>query len=327
MMKLKKTFCLVLFVGVLICLFGAFNVSYAKKIKLKAGSVWEESLLWNNGFRIFADMVAKESKGELIIEFAGGPETFPTFEGIEFLRKGVIDVLNTSAPFYTPKCPGVFTINLSAMTPDGERKSGYYDALNKLHQKKLNAVYLGRITDAQFVFAFKRNVERADFSGLKIRGLPVYNHIIKTLGGSPIIVAPPELYTALEKGIVEGYGWPELGHMERKFHEVAKYHLDHPYYRVPVMLLMNLDCYNKLPSHLQKLLTDIMPKVEKLSCADNAAIAKKERMALEKSGVKFIKLSPAEAKKFYDVTLNTGIAEAKRLSPDNGPGLIKLLGR
>ena len=67
---------------------------------------------------------------------------------------------------------------------------------------------------------------------MKIRGLPFNLNLIKALGGSPIIVAPPELYSALEKGVVDGYGWPQIGHIERKFHEIVKYQIDHPYYKV-----------------------------------------------------------------------------------------------
>ena len=62
-----------------------------KPVVLKAGSTWEESLLWNDGLRVFSEMVAKASNGELTVKFIGGPETFPTFESIEILRRGVVD--------------------------------------------------------------------------------------------------------------------------------------------------------------------------------------------------------------------------------------------
>ena len=72
----------------------------------------------------FPDMVAKESKGELTVKFIGGPETFPTFESIEILRKGVIDLLNTDATFYTKALPAVFTGLISELSPEEEREIG-----------------------------------------------------------------------------------------------------------------------------------------------------------------------------------------------------------
>jgi TRAP-type C4-dicarboxylate transport system substrate-binding protein len=302
-----------------------FCAPAVKPIVLKTGATWEEPLLWNDGLRIFADLVAKESKGELTVKFIGGPETFPTFESIEILRKGVIDLLNTDATFYTKALPAGFTGLISELSPAEERKSGYYDAMNKLHQNMVNAIYLGKTTNFQFVFAFKNPVNKPDFSGIKIRGLPFNLNLIKVLGGSPIIVAPPELYSALEKGVVDGYGWPQIGHIERKFHEIVKYQIDHPYYKVAVRLLMNQDTWKKLPPHLQKLVADIMPRVENEASARYAEIVRKEREELIKNGVKFITWSPADAKKFYEIARKAGGEEAVRVSPDLAPALLKMI--
>ncbi len=315
--------------GVLIFLLTSFSISLSapavKPIVLKTGSTWEENLLWNEGLRIFSDMVAKESNGELTVKFIGGPETFPTFESVEILRKGVIDLLNTDATFYTKALPAVFTGLISELSPEEERKSGYFDAMNKLHQKMVNAVYLGKTTNFQFVFAFKNPVNKPDFSGIKVRGLPFNLNLIKVLGGSPIIVAPPELYSALEKGVVDGYGWPQIGHIERKFHEIVKYQIDHPYYKVSVRLLMNQDTWKKLPPHLQKLVTDIMPRVEKEASARHAEMVKNEREELIKHGVKFVTWSPGDVKKFYETARKAGTEEAIRVSPDQAPELTKMI--
>lgn len=311
--------------AVSLILFSSALTALAKPIVLKAGSTWEESLLWNDGLKIFSEMVSKESRGELTVQFVGGPETFPIFESVEFLRRGVMDLLNTDGNFYTKALPEVFTTTISDLTPAEERTTGYYDAINKLHQEKLNAVNLGRVSDSQFVFAFKKPVNSPDFSGLKIRGLPFSLNLIKQMGGSPIIVAPPELYSALEKGVVDGYGWPQVGHIERKFHEIVKHQIDHSYYKVGVRLLMNLDTWNKLPPHLQKLVAEIMPKVEEIAVARHADFVKKEREELEKQGVKFIKWSPEAAKKFYELAAQAGRDEALRVAPENAPKLIKMI--
>jgi TRAP-type transport system periplasmic protein len=304
--------------------FGVLSASWGA-IVLKAGSTWEENLVFNEPLRVFADMVGKESKGEVTVKFIGGPETFPTFESIEVLRKGVIDLLNIGAPFYARALPAINVGNVSELTPEEERKSGYYDAINKLHQAQVNAFYLGRMADLQFGFVFKAPVQKADFARLKIRGLPLLNHLIESLGGSPIVIAPPELYSALEKGVVEGYGWPQIGHVERKLCEVAKYHIDHPFYRMAGLLVMNPDTWKKLSPNLQKTITEIMPQAERESCARHVDFLNAERAELEKQGVKFLRWPPDEVKKFYDVVRKAGIEEAQRLSPDHASELIKLL--
>ena len=307
------------------CLSAVYAAPPAKPIVLKVGSTWEESLLWNDGLKIFSKMVAENSKGELAIKFAGGPETFPSFESIEMLRRGVIDLLNTATTFYTKALPPVFTMIVSEKSAEEERASGYFDAMNKLHQKNLNAVYLARMDDLKYVFAFKKPVNKADLSGLKLRGLPFSMNLIKALGGSPIVVAPPELYSSLEKGVVDGYSWPQVGHVERKFPEIVKYHTEHLYYRVSCVLLMNKNSFDKLPPHLQKVIMDVMPAVEKASIARQAENVKTERAELVKEGVQFITWPPAEVKKFYEVARKTGTEEALRVSPDQAPTLLKMI--
>ena len=120
--------------------------------------------------------------------------------------------------------------------------------------------------------------------------------------------------------MVDGYGWPQLGHMERKFHEIVKYQIDHPYYKVGVRLLMNLDTWNRLPPHLQKLVLDIMPEVERVAVARHAR-RREGREELIKQGVTFIKWSPEDAKKFYELARG-GRPEGRRLS-----GWLRNMGR
>lgn len=297
----------------------------AKPIVLKVGSTWEESLLWNDGLKIFAKMIEERSKGELTVKFVGGPETFPTFESTEMLRKGVIDLLNTATTFYTKALPASFTMIVSEVSAEQERQSGFYDAMDKLHIKNMNVHYLGRLDDLTYVFVFKKPVNKPDFTGLKIRGLPFSLSLIKALGGSPIVIAPPELYSALDKGVVDGYGWPTVGHVERKFPEVAKYYIEHTYYRVSSVLLMNKPTYDRLPPHLQKLIYEVMPLVEKEARTKQNDNVKKERAELAKEGVQFITWQPADVKKFAEVARKTGMEEAVRLSPDEAPALLKMI--
>ena len=60
--------------------------------------------------------------------------------------------------------------------------------------------------------------------GRKIRGTSTYHPLIKKLGGSPVVLTFGQIYTALEKGVVDGYCWPVYGLLATKFYEAgAKY--------------------------------------------------------------------------------------------------------
>ena len=50
-----------------------------------------------------------------------------------------------------------------------------------------------------------------DLKGLRFRGQPNYNAMFRHYGIAGVNIAPPEVYTALERGTVQGYGWPLWG--------------------------------------------------------------------------------------------------------------------
>ncbi len=45
-----------------------------------------------------------------------------------------------------------------------------------------------------------------DLTGMKIRSSPAYRDFIKEMGGTPVVMPITEMYTALQRGTVEGVG-------------------------------------------------------------------------------------------------------------------------
>ena len=46
---------------------------------------------------------------------------------------------------------------------------------------------------------------------MKIRALPSYNKIVGSLGGTAVVIPFGELYSAAEKGVIDGLVWPSVG--------------------------------------------------------------------------------------------------------------------
>ena len=85
-----------------------------------------------------------------------------------------------------------------------------------------------------------------DLSGRKIRGTPSYNNVVSMLGGSSVVLPPGEVYSSLEKGMVDGAAWPAAGVLGMRWYEVAKYMLRPGFGLSTYLFLMNLDTWNKL---------------------------------------------------------------------------------
>ena len=57
---------------------------------------------------------------------------------------------------------------------------------------------------------------------------------------------PGEVYTALERNVVDGYGWPIGGIFDLNWNEKTKYRVDPGFYDAEVSIIVNLDAYKKL---------------------------------------------------------------------------------
>ena len=55
--------------------------------------------------------------------------------------------------------------------------------------------------------------------------------------------APGEVYTALERGVIDGYGWPIHALFDLNWQEKTKFRVDPGFYNAEVSLVMNLDKY------------------------------------------------------------------------------------
>jgi hypothetical protein len=55
-----------------------------------------------------------------------------------------------------------------------------------------------------------------------------------------VTIPPGEVYTALERGVVDAYGWPIMGVFDLGLQEKTKYRFDPGFYNVEVSIVFNL---------------------------------------------------------------------------------------
>jgi TRAP-type C4-dicarboxylate transport system substrate-binding protein len=170
----------------------------------------------------FIDMVAKDSNGRIKIMWLGGPEVIKSFDKAEAVKRGTIDIdLFNSFGFYRSLMPVGLAKGLSTCSPSEERANGLYELWDKNFQKYGNVKYLGQMTTSIefYIYSMKKINTLEDMKGMTIRTMPLYVPFLKKLGVSPVNMPPTEVYTALQRGVVDGaiwptfikdWGWPEL---------------------------------------------------------------------------------------------------------------------
>ena len=251
----------------------------AQEVTLRAVSAFAEGTEFSRNFERFIEKVNSEGKGSIRINYIGGPRAVPPFEVGSAVRTRVVDMANVTGAFYTNLMPEADGFKLMGKPMSEQRSNGSWEFINQLHNQKLNSQYLARqFHNVPFHIYLNKRIERIDFSGLKIRVTPVYRDVVEALGGTPITTPPGEVYTALERGVVDGYGWPITGIFDLGWEKVTKFRMEPPFYSVEVNVLINLDTWRSLNDAQRRLLDGAALWLEGLDSEKEAAIkAERER--------------------------------------------------
>ena len=290
-------------------------------------SAFPESSIYVKRLETWIERVNAESKGTLKLTFIGGPKAVPTFEVGNAVRTGVVDMAMSTGAFYTNVFPESDALKLTQTPIAEQRKSGVYDHINRLWQQKGNMVYLARIVEHQpFHVYLNKRIDRPDLTGLKIRVTPVYRDFFTSLGATVMQTAPGEVYTALERGVVDGYGWPIGGIFDNNWQERTKYRVDPGFYDAEVSLLVNLDVWKRLTPGQRDALTKHALALE----GQNdfwKTYAQDEARRQEQAGLQVIRFEAAQARQYLDRAYETGWAGVIKNSPEHGPKLRELFGK
>src|SRR5713226_2565828 len=219
----------------------------AQEVTLRAVSAFAEKTTYSRGFELFIERVNREGKGVLQINYIGGPKAMPPFEVGNALKSGVIDLANATGAFYTNVMPEADSWKLTERPMSELRKNGGYDYMSHLYAEKMNAIFLARLIDNNpFHLYLNKTIDKPDLTGLKIRITPVYRDFFQALGATVVQTAPGEVYTSLERGVVDGYGWPITGIFDLGWHEKTKFRVDPGFYTAEVSVLVNKTTWDKL---------------------------------------------------------------------------------
>src|SRR2546422_10329603 len=228
----------------------------AQEVTLRVVSAFPENQYYVKRTVEWIDKANKEGKGTLQLNFIGGPKAIPTFEVGNAVKTGVVDMAMSTGAYYTNLMPEADALKLTQLPAAQLRKNGAYDYINKVWAEKANMYYLARVVDdTPFHLYVNKKIDKADLNGLKLRITPVYRDFFQALGGTVVQIAPGEVYTALERGVVDAYGWPIHGMFRLHWQEDTKFPVDPRLYHAEVSLIVNLDKWKALTQAQRAYLT------------------------------------------------------------------------
>jgi len=291
-------------------------LAHAQETTLRLVSAFAENSYYVTHLQKWLQKFNAEGKGTLQINFIGGPKAIPTFEVGNAVKTGVVDLALSTGAFYTNVMPEADFLKLTQIPIAEQRKNGAFAAINELWNQKANMAYLARMVEDQpFHLYLNKKIDKPDLTGLKIRITPVYRDFFASLNANVVTTPPGEVYTALERNVVDGYGWPIGGIFDLNWQEKTKFRVDPGFYDAEVSILMNLDAYKKLQPKQKAFLEKQMLALEAMNAVWKTYAAE-ETARQEKAGIQVIRFDAAGTKTYVDKAYDAGWANAMKANPE-----------
>jgi TRAP-type C4-dicarboxylate transport system substrate-binding protein len=291
-----------------------------KAVEFKIWTAWPvKSSPGYPGNQILMDLVNRYGKAvNLSARIIGGPEVFGTFEGVEAQLAGTFDIAVTAPSYYVGVVPESYATMLNQYTPWESRKLGIFDLMDKFHQRK-GLKYLSWYTAiGNFQAYSKFDTPKPDLRGKIMRTAPIYDPLVRALGGTPTTIAPAEIYDALARGVADGFFWLNRGIQTHRWHEQVKYYWGQKLpYASDGNITMNLNLWNKLDKDQQAVLTKVGEQLEyQMADNDKKEVEQQYRDLVTSGLLKYIKFSDADYKYYRKTASDTAWNYVISKAPD-----------
>ncbi len=247
---------------------GAQEKGEAPAVQTGKSFRWNMVTTWQPHFPVMgegADMLAQwiyeMSAGRLKIQVYGGGELVPALSTFDAVSQGTAEMGHGASYYWAGKVPAAqfFTAVPFGMNAQQMNAWLYSGAALELWEELYAPFNLLPIpagnTGVQMGGWFNREINSAsDLKGLKMRIPGLGADVVKRAGGSPILTPGGEIYTNLERGVIDATEWVGPYHdYLMGFHRIAKYYY-YPGWHEPgpvLELLINKAKWQSLPSDLQ----------------------------------------------------------------------------
>ena len=246
--------------------------------------------------KTFITNVEAASEGNISIDLSG-PDAVPTFEQFEPVQAGVFEMLFTHPAYHSGTTGVGLAIDGIAVDPTERREAGVIDYITEHYEALGMKLIAAPATGSKgFRFYLRDAIDGAPgLDGRKIRGTVSYHPMIRALGGSPVNMPGGEIYTSLQKGVIDGAAWGLTGAKDFKWYEVAGHYAEPVFGQVGLMIFMNLDAWNALGDDERALIEAEAIKLEVDSIARFNDLAAAELEALRDAGMQETSFAPEDA--------------------------------
>jgi TRAP-type mannitol/chloroaromatic compound transport system substrate-binding protein len=236
-----------------------------KKYNWKMVSTWPPGLpVLQTGCERFAQRVKEATDGRITIQVFAGGELVPALGVFDAVSEGTVEVGSGASYYWAGKVPAAqwfssvpFGFNAQGINAWFYSGGGLqlweevYAPFNLVPRPQGN-------TGVQMGGWFRKEMNTIDdYKGLKMRIPGLGGKVIAKAGGTVVLLPAGEIFTSLERGVLDATEWVgPLHDLRMGFYKAAKYYY-YPGWHEPgtcLEVIFNKKVYDSLPKDLQAIL-------------------------------------------------------------------------
>jgi len=243
-------------------LINAPNVIAQPKVQWRMSTAWIPSLdILQGAAERLAKIVEETSGGRFRIEVFPGGQIMPSFACFDAASQGTIECFMGAPYYWAGKDAGLqwFSAVPFGFNPQGQMTWYLEGGGLKLWEEAYLPFNLvprpGPSTGVQMAGWFRKKINSiADYKGLKMRIPGLGGKIVAAAGGTVVLTPGGEIYTALERGVIDSTEWVgPHDDMKLGLHNAARYYY-YPGWHEPGTtgeFGFNKKAYDALPADLK----------------------------------------------------------------------------
>jgi len=236
-----------------------------KRYNWRMVTAWPPNFpLLGDGAEMIARLVEEMSDGRMKIRVYGGGELVPPLEVFDAVSQGMVEMGHSAAYYWAGKSPATQFFTSIPFGMNAQQMNAWLYAGGGLNlweevyaSFNLIPIPAGN-TGVQMGGWFNKEIKSiVDIKGLKMRIPGLGGKVISKAGGAAVLSAGSEIYSNLERGVIDATEWIGPYHdYLMGFHKIAKYYY-YPGWHEPgsvLELIVNKKRFEEIPKDLQTII-------------------------------------------------------------------------
>jgi len=264
------------------------TVAKAETFEWKMATTWPPHFpMLGEGADNLAKWIDEMSGGRLKIQVFGAGELVPGLGVFDAVSQGTVEMGHGAAYYWAGKAPATqffaavpFGFNAQSMNA-WLYSGGGMELWEEVYAKFNLKPFAAGNTGVQMGGWFNKEINSMDdFKGLKMRIPGLGGKVLAKAGGNAVLVAGGEIFTNLDRGVIDATEWVGPFHdLKMGFYKAAKYYYAPGWHECGTTLesMVNLDAWNKLPDDLKAIVETAMYRanlwmISEFEAKNNAAL-------------------------------------------------------